>query len=34
MVQQGRWKLTYQPMNDGAIVRLFDLTEDPDCCAT
>lgn len=31
MVRQGRWKLTYQPMVDGAIVRLFDVTQDPEC---
>jgi arylsulfatase A-like enzyme len=31
MVRQGRWKLTYQPMTDGALVKLFDVVEDPEC---
>jgi len=26
---QGKWKLTYQPLTDGAIYRLFDIERDP-----
>jgi arylsulfatase A-like enzyme len=31
MVRLGEWKLTYQPLVDGAIWRLFNVEEDPDC---
>jgi arylsulfatase A-like enzyme len=31
MVRLGRWKLTYQPMQAGEIVQLFDVVEDPEC---
>jgi len=31
MVRLGRWKLTYQPMESGEIVQLFDVVEDPEC---
>lgn len=31
MVRRGRWKLTYHPLEDGALYRLFDLENDPDC---
>jgi len=31
MVRKGKWKLTYQPLNDGAIYRLFDIESDPGC---
>jgi arylsulfatase A-like enzyme len=31
MVRLGRWKLTYQPLQDGAIYRLFDIESDPGC---
>jgi arylsulfatase A-like enzyme len=31
MVRLGRWKLTYQPMQSGEIVQLFDVVEDPEC---
>ena len=31
MVRVGDWKLTYQPLTDGAIYRLFNIREDPSC---
>jgi hypothetical protein len=31
MVRLGDWKLTYQPLVDGAIWRLFNVKQDPDC---
>ena len=31
MVRVGDWKLTYQPLIDGAIYRLFNIREDPAC---
>ena len=31
MVRRGKWKLSYQPLTDGAIYRLFDIAADPDC---
>jgi arylsulfatase A-like enzyme len=31
MVRVGDWKLTYQPLVDGAIYRLFNIREDPGC---
>jgi len=31
MIRRGRWKLVYQPLVKGALVRLFDLVEDPHC---
>jgi hypothetical protein len=32
MIRVGRWKLTYQPTETGAIYSLFDLEHDSDCC--
>ncbi len=31
MIRLGKWKLTYQPLEDGAIYRLFDIERDPGC---
>jgi len=31
MVRRGKWKLTYQPLTDGVIYRLFDIEVDPGC---
>jgi arylsulfatase A-like enzyme len=31
MVRVGDWKLTYQPLIDGATYRLFNIREDPGC---
>ena len=31
MVRVGDWKLTYQPLTDGAMYRLFNIREDPGC---
>jgi len=31
MMRSGRWKLVYQPLTDGKLLRLFDLETDPDC---
>ena len=31
MVRLGEWKLTYQPLAEGALYRLFNLREDPSC---
>ncbi len=30
-VRSGRWKLVYQPLQDGKLLRLYDLESDPDC---
>lgn len=31
MIRRGRWKLVYQPLESGHILRLFDLKADPGC---
>lgn len=31
MIRVGRWKLVYQPMQGGALYKLFDLETDPAC---
>ena len=31
MIRVGRWKLVYQPIQDGALYQLFDLATDPAC---
>jgi hypothetical protein len=31
MIRRGRWKLVYQPLNDGHLLQLFDIVEDPMC---
>ncbi|PIX95772.1 MAG: hypothetical protein COZ24_13985 [Hydrogenophilales bacterium CG_4_10_14_3_um_filter_63_21] len=31
MIRLGRWKLVYQPLVDGPLLRLFDLEADPGC---
>jgi arylsulfatase A-like enzyme len=31
MLRKGRWKLTYQPLKNGVLYRLFDMETDPDC---
>jgi arylsulfatase A-like enzyme/glycosyltransferase involved in cell wall biosynthesis len=31
MIRVGRWKLVYQPLQDGALYQLFDLETDPAC---
>jgi arylsulfatase A-like enzyme len=31
MVRLGDWKLTYQPLTDGAVYRLFNIKADPGC---
>ena len=31
MLRRGRWKLVYQPLEEGYLLRLFDLDSDPDC---
>jgi arylsulfatase A-like enzyme/GT2 family glycosyltransferase len=31
MIRRGRWKLVYQPLTDGTLLRLFDLESDPEC---
>jgi len=31
MIRDGRWKLIYQPMEDGASYQLYDLEQDPEC---
>jgi hypothetical protein len=30
-VIQGRWKLVYQPLLQGYLLRLYDTVRDPDC---
>lgn len=31
MIRSGRWKLTYQPTDRGAIYALYDMATDPEC---
>jgi hypothetical protein len=31
MIRHGRWKLVYQPLESGYLLRLFDLDSDPAC---
>jgi arylsulfatase A-like enzyme/glycosyltransferase involved in cell wall biosynthesis len=31
MIRHGRWKLVYQPLESGYLLRLFDLDNDPAC---
>ncbi len=31
MIRRGRWKLTYQPLDDGYLLKLFDVIADPMC---
>lgn len=31
MIRSGRWKLTYQPTESGAIYALYDIAADPEC---
>jgi len=31
MIRSGRWKLVYQPLQDGYLLRLFDMVVDPAC---
>jgi arylsulfatase A-like enzyme len=31
MIRRGRWKLVYQPLNDGHLLKLFDVESDPGC---
>jgi arylsulfatase A-like enzyme/glycosyltransferase involved in cell wall biosynthesis len=31
MIRSGRWKLVFQPLTQGYVLRLFDLEADPDC---
>jgi len=31
MIRHGRWKLVYQPLDSGFLLRLFDLEADPAC---
>lgn len=31
MIRSGQWKLVYQPLVEGYLLRLFDLAVDPDC---
>lgn len=31
MIRRGRWKLVYQPLNDGHLLKLFDVEGDPGC---
>jgi len=31
MIRHGRWKLVYQPIESGHLLRLFDLESDPAC---
>ena len=31
MIRGGRWKLTYQPLDDGHLLQLFDVVADPMC---
>jgi hypothetical protein len=30
-VVRGRWKLVYQPLREGYLLRLYDTAQDPDC---
>jgi arylsulfatase A-like enzyme len=31
MIRRGKWKLVYQPLNEGQLLSLFDLASDPIC---
>lgn len=31
MIRLGRWKLVYQPLEDGKLLRLYDIESDPGC---
>jgi arylsulfatase A-like enzyme len=31
MIRRGRWKLVYQPLRDGHLLKLYDLQTDPGC---
>ncbi|MCP5278332.1 MAG: arylsulfatase, partial [Thiobacillus sp.] len=31
MIRQDRWKLVYQPLDEGYVLRLFDTESDPNC---
>lgn len=31
MIRHGQWKLVYQPLSDGYLLRLYDLSADPAC---
>lgn len=31
MIRQGKWKLVYQPLEDGYLLSLFDIENDPGC---
>lgn len=31
MIRRGRWKLTYQPLANGYLLKLFDMETDPGC---
>lgn len=31
MIREGRWKLVYQPLTDGHLLRLYDVVADPGC---
>jgi len=31
MACDGRWKLVYQPLQDGPVISLYDLSSDPEC---
>lgn len=31
MIRRGRWKLVYQPTDNDAVIRLFDVEADPGC---
>jgi arylsulfatase A-like enzyme len=31
MVRRGKWKLSYQPLTNGVVYRLFDIERDPGC---
>lgn len=31
MLRRGHWKLVYQPLTDGHLLRLYDVEADPDC---
>jgi len=31
MIRSGRWKLTYQPIESGALYSLYDIAVDPEC---
>jgi arylsulfatase A-like enzyme len=31
MIRSGRWKLTYQPLEEGYLLQLFDVVSDPMC---